>query len=530
MSGVDQEQEGLFEICNTRDLARQLDIVFVHGLGGSSRETWTHREKGAEFFWPAELGADLSKCGIWTLGYPAGITEFFGAPGMRIEKRAGNLSQKLANKDLGDRPIVFICHSMGGLVVKSLLVDSQTQADADRKKIASAVRGIVFLATPHRGSAYSEAAIILGKYFGTAQAHVTEMTRDADSISFLQEKFVEWQRINPVPIDTYAENIGLKQRKWVFRTVSLPVVVTRASADTGTQFSSIKDVDEDHLTIVKPRGRDHDVYAGVLRFVRRVLADLERTNDRSDANIADSSVHAPSTGLSDIPDQQKVRLRKVDLSLGSVGLDSNDAPTLVNVLLTSDEPERLNEAITNWKVRIANDSLGSASVRGAREMSLSQLLTLPTARGRLLEWLSVTPFSAYLYFSPGAARTALDPETLRSRLLIQPLVHRLSKRTQIVAAIHCDRDISEDLELASKDIENRFHRTAQYSTTGPGAQYRRQGQLELVKLIAELAAGHLGAVQSPEASSAFAHVRTRIRFCENVLTQERHTRDRNPIL
>jgi triacylglycerol esterase/lipase EstA (alpha/beta hydrolase family) len=138
--------------------------VFVHGLGGASHATWRHGKEGkaGHFFWPEELGKELPDCGIWTVGYPAGFTAL-GKPGMIIEKRAGNLSQKLSNAGLGARPLLFITHSMGGLVVKSLIVGSQTLADLDRKRIVSVIRGIVFCATPHRGSAFADAAGVLGR-------------------------------------------------------------------------------------------------------------------------------------------------------------------------------------------------------------------------------------------------------------------------------------------------------------------------------------------------------------------------------
>src|SRR5438309_301413 len=126
------DSEGLHEIANTSNPGREADIVFVHGLGGTSHGTWRHGKEGKteHFFWPGELGKDLPNFGIWTVGYPAGLTAL-GKPGMIIEKRAGNLSQKLANAGLGVRPLVFITHSMGGLVVKSLIVGSRTLPDVD---------------------------------------------------------------------------------------------------------------------------------------------------------------------------------------------------------------------------------------------------------------------------------------------------------------------------------------------------------------------------------------------------------------
>lgn len=266
------DSEGFHGIANTSDMNREADVVFVHGLGGTSHGTWRHGTDGSagHFFWPVSLAEDLPRCGVWTVGYPAGLTAF-GKPGMIIEKRAGNLAQKLANAGLGVRPLVFITHSMGGLVLKSLIVGSQTLADADRKRIVRMIRCIVFCATPHRGSAFADAAGVLGAFFGGSQDHVDEMRANAEPLDILHDEFIEWHREHKVPVLSYAENVGLFRTRRFLAPLALGLVVPRASANPGIAGHTVRDVDDDHLTLVRPRDRKHDVYAGVLRFIRESL-------------------------------------------------------------------------------------------------------------------------------------------------------------------------------------------------------------------------------------------------------------------
>jgi tetratricopeptide (TPR) repeat protein len=212
---------------------------------------------------------------------------------MLIEQRAGNVAFKLANAGLGTRPIVFITHSMGGLIVKSLIVESQTLPDQDRKRIVQAIRGIVFCGTPHRGSAMAMAAGKLEIYFSCigaylagflgwtvagilgrlirAQAHMKEIEANSKPLDFLHDKFIEWQDNSQIPVDTYAENQPLSRFLFLFRLLDCGVVVPRASANSGIAKCVVHDVDDDHLSLVKPRDRKHDVYSGVLYFVTNAL-------------------------------------------------------------------------------------------------------------------------------------------------------------------------------------------------------------------------------------------------------------------
>jgi hypothetical protein len=48
------------------------DIIFVHGLGGTSQKTWSH-DRDTDYFWPPWLSSEpeLSRFRIFTFGYNA---------------------------------------------------------------------------------------------------------------------------------------------------------------------------------------------------------------------------------------------------------------------------------------------------------------------------------------------------------------------------------------------------------------------------------------------------------------------------
>jgi hypothetical protein len=105
-------------------------IVFVHGLTGNRESTWTDKESGV--FWPAHLlKNDIPKTRIMTFGYDADIVHFWA---MASQNFVGNHALKLVNclaqirerTETEDRPIIFVTHSLGGLVFED--VGSNTDA------------------------------------------------------------------------------------------------------------------------------------------------------------------------------------------------------------------------------------------------------------------------------------------------------------------------------------------------------------------------------------------------------------------
>jgi hypothetical protein len=110
-----------------------------------------------------------------------------------------NLTSDLLQEDIGqmeDCPIVMVGHSFGGLVVKQLfchahdkLHESRDGFEKDRlRKFLGNIRGILYYATPHRGSqlvdkmAKTEANPLL-EYFQTLSTEAARLNSKFDQIS-----------------------------------------------------------------------------------------------------------------------------------------------------------------------------------------------------------------------------------------------------------------------------------------------------------------------------------------------------------
>ncbi|KAL8653022.1 MAG: hypothetical protein Q9226_004017 [Calogaya cf. arnoldii] len=152
---------GLTEVFSPTPTKPEVDVVFVHGLNGDPHNTWT--SETTKTFWPARILPPIleeEKARVLVYGYDADVTSFTdGASKDKIHNHAEQLVADLtANRRIRkaiERPIIWIAHSLGGLVVKRALISSaeiRGNKTEHLRSIFVSTYGILFLGTPHHGS------------------------------------------------------------------------------------------------------------------------------------------------------------------------------------------------------------------------------------------------------------------------------------------------------------------------------------------------------------------------------------------
>ena len=156
------KQYGLTEVHRPVTGTALVDVVFVHGLDGHPQSTWTSEKDGV--FWPAQLLPPIleeEKARILVYGYDANVTPSMDdATTMTKDKIHNHVEQLLAvlyedkrKNEATERPIIFITHSLGGLVVKAALIHSAEVRGFKTGHLRStfvSTHEILFLGTPHQ--------------------------------------------------------------------------------------------------------------------------------------------------------------------------------------------------------------------------------------------------------------------------------------------------------------------------------------------------------------------------------------------
>ncbi|KAH7230887.1 kinesin light chain [Fusarium tricinctum] len=150
-----------------------VDICFVHGLTGNRTSTWSARGQPAP--WPKTLlPSELPKACILTYGYDAYVMSKSVASSNRLIDHATNLLTDLTNdrrrRNASSRPIIFVAHSLGGLVCKEAILLSRNNPNRARQDFFTHTKGVVFMGTPHRGSWMADWSRIPAKALGLVKS------------------------------------------------------------------------------------------------------------------------------------------------------------------------------------------------------------------------------------------------------------------------------------------------------------------------------------------------------------------------
>jgi hypothetical protein len=262
----------LTPVHGTDNKHRIADVVFVHGLGGDAVAYW-QSQADQQTFWPAWLAREdgFDKIGIWSLAYDAAPFAWKGEA-MPLFANANNALERLTLQDIGVRPLVFVTHSLGGLLVKKMMQSALGLKILAWHTLAHNTRGVVFIATPHTGASLANFVGYIGWLLG-ASVSVSDLRASSAALMELNT----WYRQNvgfdaegdlPIRSIVYYEESRTRW-KW-FRPLGV-IVVDRASADPGIKGVVPIGIARDHRTIHKPRQRSDQVYLGVLRHIQECL-------------------------------------------------------------------------------------------------------------------------------------------------------------------------------------------------------------------------------------------------------------------
>ena len=214
-------------------------VLFIHGILSSGETAWRH-DNGT--YWPklVEDDLELKGVGVYVFTYYTGI--FSGNYDLNDAVDALKEHMRLDNVFECTR-LVFVCHSMGGIVARKLVVEREN--DLIENGIET---GLFLLGSPSLGSRYANWLVPLAKALGHTQADALRFSQGNSWLNSLDKEFQnlkESGRLRITGKELVEDRFVLLKRLWKKQIVE-PFSGARYFGER------VKVPLSDHFTIAKP--------------------------------------------------------------------------------------------------------------------------------------------------------------------------------------------------------------------------------------------------------------------------------------
>ncbi|KAL8364519.1 hypothetical protein RB595_003682 [Gaeumannomyces hyphopodioides] len=270
-----------------------VDICFVHGLTGDRDSTWT--ADGQSTPWPGTLlPQKLKNARILTYGYDAYVLRRSVASNNRLNDHAKDLLNDLttdrASCEARSRPLIFVAHSLGGLVCKGAMLHSRSHPESHLRDIFDCTKGIIFMGTPHKGSWMADWGRISARAIGLVKS------TNESLLEILETKDQFLESIQGRFLDMIREQRESGRRLEVtcfFEELPLSVAGTVVSKESATfeGFTSIS-IYANHRDMVRFSSMEENGFKRLLEELSKWVAQVASGPDLS--QLSQDRLQSPS--------------------------------------------------------------------------------------------------------------------------------------------------------------------------------------------------------------------------------------------
>ena len=232
-------------------------VIYVHGILSSGEKCW-HHENGT--YWPVLLKNEhnIQMLGIYVYTFQTGIA----SGSYSLSDVVDDLWEHLFNLDGVaniQQKLVFVCHSMGGIVVRKFLVERAF--DLQEHKI-----GLFLLASPSLGSKYANWLKPISRLAGHTQAEVLKFGQNNLWLNDLDKCFKNLKESGSLDI----QGKELIEDKFVIPFLFFFTQVVEPFSGACYFGNPYKVPGSDHFSIAKPKDNEAVQHRELLEFIGKL--------------------------------------------------------------------------------------------------------------------------------------------------------------------------------------------------------------------------------------------------------------------
>ncbi|MDR0267956.1 alpha/beta fold hydrolase [Paenibacillus sp.] len=232
----------------------RFSVIFVHGIGGDPYDTWRKDAHSKTLIELLKQEPVLREAEFYSYGYRTSLK-----PWQYDFKTVAELLYSDIQVNLPGKHIIFVAHSMGGLVVQQYIVNRYETFDEINLK---AVIGAVYLSVPFHGSGLAE---LFPKSLANRQ--IKSLRRKNPQLDLLERNWNKY--VYRGGVESLPENLKHNISQIALRG-ERDRVVARVSSTPLYFGAEVVAVDEGHSSICKV-DRDSTVYKTIREFLQKNL-------------------------------------------------------------------------------------------------------------------------------------------------------------------------------------------------------------------------------------------------------------------
>ena len=247
-----------------------------------------------ETLWPRDwLPESFPSARVTSLGYSTALTmkstgELHSRP---LEERAAEMQEKMEQAAIGrdGRKIIWVVHSMGGLIVKQILLNAALSAEKDTAAGGSARRtsppspllantlGCVFFSTPHAGTWLPQGVVTQQSLLSSAFYPSYELMdlQNVSKLRDLDDRFrkhvVEGRGVRALSMGEGLGTPFLHFSRTTQRLINWRFVMPDSSRPSFGDYLYFPT--QNHLTICKPKTSRDENYSATRDFIARCMQE-----------------------------------------------------------------------------------------------------------------------------------------------------------------------------------------------------------------------------------------------------------------
>ncbi|KAF7953923.1 uncharacterized protein EAE97_001321 [Botrytis byssoidea] len=251
----------------------EVDACAVHGLNGNAFESWVATKN--QKMWLRDilpLSKPFDKARIMTFGYSSRLRDRGNLSGITVwsQDLLRSVSSLRKPKKERERPILFVCHSMGGLVARQAMIElDKYGSQSEYNGISPAKCALLFLSTPRSGSLEADWSDFLTDIAQLTMGVRKEIVKTLGSFDPMStESQREFMNMNIIPpFDAFFETRVTS----VARIIHRQIVIQQSASLSNCTAKGMPDVDHNTICKFESKFGGFEQVADKLRHLKNIL-------------------------------------------------------------------------------------------------------------------------------------------------------------------------------------------------------------------------------------------------------------------